>query len=213
MFRTHFRLVFSSPRVQGPHHLGMKRRPCIYSHLSRHTVSATSSIPRPAGTRLAAATLSSFTTNLSRMQQSPTSYRSLSTLTPGLHLTYPSFSMARTGGTQQPNGRLNTKPHYHGPAQRVRTYSQSQSRRSSVYRTSLHSSSTSATLQFSWLLRSNIAPRRGMSLPGEVQKRHLFGIGEIIGVLANVRNDLCGRLIIAREFSSLLNSPQRRSAR
>lgn len=162
----------------------MKRGPCVPNGTLRQNAILTSSILRPAGTRLATPH-PSFSTNLLRMPQCPTPYRSLSTLTPVIHLAYPSSSMARTGGTQ-PTGRLN-KPHYHGPAQRARTYSQSQSRRSSVYRTSLHGSSTSATLQFSWLLRSNISPRRGMSLPGEVQKRHLFGIGEIISVLANVR--------------------------
>ena len=162
----------------------MKQGPCVPNGTLRLIASLTSSLSRPAGTRLATP-CSLFHTNPLRLQQSPTSYRSISTLTPGIHLAYPSSSMARTGGTQS-NGRLN-RPHYHSSAQRARTYSQSQSRRSSVYRTSLHGSPTSATLQFSWLLRSNISPRRGMSLPGEVQKRHIFGIGEIISVLANVR--------------------------
>ena len=90
--------------------------------------------------------------------------------------------MARTGSTH-PNTRLNRQPQQ-APAQRARTYSHS--RRSSVYRTSLHGS-PSATGQLSWLVHSNLSPRRGMSLPNEVQKRHIFGLGEIIGVIANVR--------------------------
>ena len=89
--------------------------------------------------------------------------------------------MTRTGGAST-NPRLNKS---HNAAQRVRTYSQSQSRRSSVYRTSVHGSST--TLHLSWLYRSNIPSRRGLPLPNDVQKRNIFGMGEIIGVLANVR--------------------------
>ena len=89
--------------------------------------------------------------------------------------------MTRTGGT---SANTRVKPHHQGAAQRVRTYSQTQSRRSSVYRTSIHGSST--TLHLSWLFRSNIPPRRGLPLPNDVQKRNIFGMGEIIGVLANV---------------------------
>jgi hypothetical protein len=91
--------------------------------------------------------------------------------------------MARTGSTSLNNNRVN-RPSHQNATQRVRTYSQTQSRRSSMYRASIHSSST--TLHLSWLLRSNLPPRRGMPLPGDVQKRHFFGVGEIIGVLANV---------------------------
>ncbi len=43
------------------------------------------------------------------------------------------------------------------------------------------------TLQLHWLFRSNIPRRRGMPMPTDVRKRNFFGIGEIIGVLANVR--------------------------
>ncbi|KAI0088232.1 hypothetical protein BDY19DRAFT_891595 [Irpex rosettiformis] len=92
--------------------------------------------------------------------------------------------MARTGGTSSNANRAN-RPHQQNPTQRARTYSQSQSRRSSMYRASMHSSSTQATLHLSWLLRSNLPPRRGMQSPLDVQKRHFFGVGEIIGVLAN----------------------------
>ncbi|KAI0685181.1 hypothetical protein BC835DRAFT_1290862 [Cytidiella melzeri] len=52
-----------------------------------------------------------------------------------------------------------------------------------MYRTSIHSSSP--TLHLSWLFRSNLPPRRGMPSPGDIQKRTFFGVGEIIGVLAN----------------------------
>ncbi|KAI0718554.1 hypothetical protein C8T65DRAFT_762698 [Cerioporus squamosus] len=41
------------------------------------------------------------------------------------------------------------------------------------------------TLQLHWLFRSNIPRRRGMPMPTDVRKRNFFGIGEIIGVLAN----------------------------
>lgn len=56
------------------------------------------------------------------------------------------------------------------------------------------------TLQLHWLFRSNIPRRRGMPMPTDVRKRNFFGIGEIIGVLANVRISLisskpnCSRL-------------------
>lgn len=113
-------------------------------------------------------------------------YRPLTTSSLGLHLRSPSpgVIMARTGGTSSnTNIRIN-RPHPQNAAQRARTYSQSQSRRSSVYRTSIHSSST--TLHLSWLFRSNLPPRRGMPIPADIQKRTFFGVGEIIGVLANV---------------------------
>ncbi|EJD01993.1 uncharacterized protein FOMMEDRAFT_109071 [Fomitiporia mediterranea MF3/22] len=37
---------------------------------------------------------------------------------------------------------------------------------------------------FSWIFRSNLPPRRGIPLPS-VQKRNLFGFGEVLSVLAN----------------------------
>ena len=42
-------------------------------------------------------------------------------------------------------------------------------------------------VQLHWLFRSNIPRRRGMHMPTDVRTRNFFGIGEIIGVLANVR--------------------------
>ena len=173
-------------------------------------------LPTPAGFRLTHS--ASHPTRLST-QTRTNRYRPFSTSSPVLHLLSPSQGviMARTGGpsSSSNNTRIN-RPHQQNAAQRARTYSQTQSRRSSVYRTSLHGSSTSATLQFSWLLRSNISPRRGMSLPGEVQKRHIFGIGEIIGVLANVRThrslwppDNSARVLI---LILPMGSPQRRFA-
>ena len=47
------------------------------------------------------------------------------------------------------------------------------------------------SIQLHWLFRSNIPRRRGMPMPTDVRKRNFFGIGEIIGVLANVRISSC----------------------
>ena len=96
-----------------------------------------------------------------------------------------SLLMARVQPTASSSNTRLSRPHP-TTAQRARTYSQSQSRRSSVYRTSLHGSSATTSLHLSWLVRTSIPPRRGMVLPNDVQKRHFFGLGEIIGVLANV---------------------------
>ncbi|KAH9942044.1 hypothetical protein B0H21DRAFT_751367 [Amylocystis lapponica] len=66
------------------------------------------------------------------------------------------------------------------PTPRTRTYSYSQSRRQS-----LHAVGSATTLHLHWLFRSNIPRRRGMPLPADINKRNFFGIGEILGVLAN----------------------------
>lgn len=58
-------------------------------------------------------------------------------------------------------------------------------------------------VQLHWLFRSNIPRRRGMPMPNDVRKRNFFGIGEIIGVLANVRI-----VVISSAFY-----PRRQSAR
>ncbi|KAI0080424.1 hypothetical protein K474DRAFT_1657845 [Panus rudis PR-1116 ss-1] len=79
-----------------------------------------------------------------------------------------------SGGT----ARLTRQPHPQSTLRRVRTYSLSQSRRSSAY-------GSQATLHLSWLLRSNLSGRRSLPSPTEIQKRNFFGMGEIIGVLAN----------------------------
>ncbi|KAI0795527.1 hypothetical protein C8Q75DRAFT_712191 [Abortiporus biennis] len=87
--------------------------------------------------------------------------------------------MARTNNTlSNGNTARVARPHLQTTLQRARTYSQSQSRRSS-----LHGSPTA--IQLSWFFRSNIPRRRGHPLPTDVQKRNFFGMGEIIGVLAN----------------------------
>ena len=90
----------------------------------------------------------------------------------------PTNIMTRTNNTPS-TSRLAQKPHPPSTFQRARTYSQSQSRRSS-----LHGSPT--TLQVSWFLKSSLPRKRGTSLPYEVQKRTFFGMGEIVGVIANV---------------------------
>lgn len=70
-----------------------------------------------------------------------------------------------------------------GPTPRTRALSPPASRRTSVYTTI----GEGGTVQLHWLFRSNIPRRRGMPMPTDVRKRNFFGIGEIIGVLANVR--------------------------
>ncbi|EJF61846.1 hypothetical protein DICSQDRAFT_59695 [Dichomitus squalens LYAD-421 SS1] len=70
-----------------------------------------------------------------------------------------------------------------GPAPTPRTHALSppQSRRQSMY----NGIGEGTTIQLHWLFRSNIPRRRGMPLPNDVRKRNFFGLGEIIGVLAN----------------------------
>ncbi|RPD53733.1 hypothetical protein L226DRAFT_469903 [Lentinus tigrinus ALCF2SS1-7] len=68
-----------------------------------------------------------------------------------------------------------------GPTPRTHALSPPASRRTSMYTTI----GDAGTLQLHWLFRSNIPRRRGMPMPTDVRKRNFFGIGEIIGVLAN----------------------------
>ncbi|TFK87298.1 hypothetical protein K466DRAFT_491135 [Polyporus arcularius HHB13444] len=68
-----------------------------------------------------------------------------------------------------------------GPTPRTHALSPPASRRTSMYTTI----GDGGTLQLHWLFRSNIPRRRGMPMPTDVRKRNFFGIGEIIGVLAN----------------------------
>ncbi|KAI0753286.1 hypothetical protein C8Q80DRAFT_1097732 [Daedaleopsis nitida] len=67
------------------------------------------------------------------------------------------------------------------PTPRSRVLSPPASRRTSVYTTI----GEGTAVQLHWLFRSNIPRRRGMPMPTDVRKRNFFGIGEIIGVLAN----------------------------
>lgn len=155
--------------------------PCLLNDYSRQgSVLSSIIFHSPAGTRLSSSHPSRLPTHLGANR-----YRLSTSSAPVHHLlsstTGSPDNMTRTGGPSN-NHNANTRLR---PAQRARTYSQSQSRLSSVYRTSVHSSST--TLHLSWLFRSNLPPRRGMPLAVDVQKRSFFGVGEIIGVLANVR--------------------------
>jgi hypothetical protein len=43
------------------------------------------------------------------------------------------------------------------------------------------------TIPIQWFFRSNIPRRRTSFLPADMQKRNFFGLGEIVGVLSNVR--------------------------
>ncbi|KAI0922952.1 hypothetical protein AcV5_009810 [Taiwanofungus camphoratus] len=93
----------------------------------------------------------------------------------------PGGGMARTSSTS--NAILTKAQTINGmqaSTLRPRTYSSSQppSRRQSYHTVGL-------ATKLHWLFRSNIPRRRGMPLPADVSKRNFFGIGEIIGVLAN----------------------------
>ncbi|PCH33251.1 hypothetical protein WOLCODRAFT_61294 [Wolfiporia cocos MD-104 SS10] len=93
--------------------------------------------------------------------------------------------MTHTSGTsQQQNQQQTPSSGLQSPAPRPRTRSVTHPRPYS-HRSSLHTAGCVAKLHIHWLFRSNIPHRRGMSLPTDVQKRNIFGIGEIIGVLAN----------------------------
>ncbi|KAI8989619.1 hypothetical protein BD414DRAFT_484704 [Trametes punicea] len=68
-----------------------------------------------------------------------------------------------------------------GPTPRARVLSPPASRRQSMHTTFAQGS----PIQLHWLFRSNIPRRRGTPMPTDVRKRNFFGLGEIIGVLAN----------------------------
>ncbi|KAI9056297.1 hypothetical protein FKP32DRAFT_1599023 [Trametes sanguinea] len=68
-----------------------------------------------------------------------------------------------------------------GPTPRARALSPPASRRQSMHATFAQAS----PIQLHWLFRSNIPRRRGTPMPADVRKRNFFGLGEIIGVLAN----------------------------
>ncbi|GBE83589.1 hypothetical protein SCP_0506440 [Sparassis crispa] len=92
---------------------------------------------------------------------------------------------ARTSSTPTPvfiDARTGTIFHMQAPTprSRPRSYYHSGSRRQS-----LHTAVPATRIQLHWLFRSNIPRRRGMPLQADVNKRNFFGIGEIIGVLAN----------------------------
>ncbi|KZT00177.1 uncharacterized protein LAESUDRAFT_739719 [Laetiporus sulphureus 93-53] len=88
--------------------------------------------------------------------------------------------MARTSTSSQQH----TINGLHSPSTRPRPRTYSRARPSS-YRQSLHTVAPTAKLHIHWLFRSNIPRRRGMPMPTDPNKRNFFGIGEILGVLAN----------------------------
>ena len=81
------------------------------------------------------------------------------------------------------NSSGNTVLARQGPTPRTRALSPPASRRQSMHATLAQGT----PIQLHWLFRSNIPRRRGTPMPTDVRKRNFFGIGEIIGVLANVR--------------------------
>ena len=89
-------------------------------------------------------------------------------------------SMARRTVSSSNNNAALTRP---GPTPRTHALSPPASRRQSLY-----TIGEGTSIQLHWLFRSNIPRRRGMPMPNDVRKRNFFGIGEIIGVLVNVRS-------------------------
>lgn len=89
-------------------------------------------------------------------------------------------SMARRTTNSSGGNTVLARP---GPTPRTHALSPPASRRQSLY-----TIGEGTSIQLHWLFRSNIPRRRGMPMPTDVRKRNFFGIGEIIGVLANVRS-------------------------
>ncbi|KAH9916916.1 uncharacterized protein B0H18DRAFT_938883 [Fomitopsis serialis] len=89
--------------------------------------------------------------------------------------------MARRDGTANQQQTINSLQSP-TPRPRPRAYASSPP---SSRRQSLHTLGPTARLHVQWLFRSNIPHRRGMPLPVDVKKRNFFGIGDILGVLAN----------------------------
>lgn len=113
--------------------------------------------------------------------QNSISYPSSLTIPLDLSTSTVNIYMARTRTTssQQPtiNGLQSTTPR---PRPRAYVSSNPSSRRQS-----LHTVAPTARVHIHWLFRSNIPRRRGMPMPADVNRRNFFGIGEILGVLAN----------------------------
>ncbi|KAI0643861.1 hypothetical protein C8Q79DRAFT_914959 [Trametes meyenii] len=86
--------------------------------------------------------------------------------------------MARRTANNNSGNTVLARP---GPTPRTRVLSPPASRRQSMHTTL----GQGTPIQLHWLFRSNIPRRRGTSMPTDVRKRNFFGLGEIIGVLAN----------------------------
>ena len=78
-----------------------------------------------------------------------------------------------TTTTTTSSRRKTTRPSLESP-----TLQPSTSSRSRVHRDGF---------SYHWIFRSNIPKRRSVLFPNEIQKRNFFGMGEVFGVLANVR--------------------------
>ena len=103
--------------------------------------------------------------------RSPT-LRSLSST----YITLPSpflCPMKRTSTTASSSRRKTTRPSLDSPTLRPSTSS-----RSRVHREGF---------PYHWIFRSNIPKRRSLLLTNDIQKRNFFGVGEVFGVLVNVR--------------------------
>jgi hypothetical protein len=81
--------------------------------------------------------------------------------------------MKRTSTTASSSRRKTVRPSLESPTLRPSTSS-----RSRVHRDNF---------SYHWIFRSNIPKRRSLLLANDIQKRNFFGMGEVFGVLVNVR--------------------------
>ena len=86
---------------------------------------------------------------------------------------HPFLRTMKRNSTTSSSRRRATRPSLDSP-----TLQPSTSSRSRVHRDSF---------SYHWIFRSNIPKRRSLLFPNEIQKRNFFGMGEVFGVLANVR--------------------------
>ena len=95
---------------------------------------------------------------------------------PHLHhtLLFPPPAMKRNSTTSSSRRRAD-RP---SPSLESPTLQPSTSSRSRVHRDGF---------SYHWIFRSNIPKRPSLLFPNEIQKRNFFGMGEVFGVLANVR--------------------------
>ena len=156
----------------------------LYAHPKQHPLGAKAALTSPTSHISSAPLLSSFHI-LNLLRGSTPSISSL--------ISRGSFGDMARRTTNNSGNTVLARP---GPTPRTHALSPPASRRTSMYTTI----GDGGTLQLHWLFRSNIPRRRGMPMPTDVRKRNFFGIGEIIGVLANVRISLisskpnCSRL-------------------
>ena len=79
---------------------------------------------------------------------------------------------------------------------RQRTTSTTLTHRSATFAARTHHTHHTETVPLHWLFRSNIPRRRSQPFAPSIHRRNFFGMGEIMGVLANVRAPLLHRLTL-----------------